>query len=72
VAELSGKAGEVGLADRLGRRCGVKVNGSLEVSSSLKDREEARIIKEKASRGPVKESATKTEAGDAAIKFDGC
>ena len=37
VAELAGKAGEVGLADRLGRWCRVKVYGNLKLSGSLKD-----------------------------------
>jgi hypothetical protein len=72
VAELPGKAGEVGLADRLGRRCRVKVYGNLKLSGSLKDGKEARIVKEKASCGAIKKSAMKAETGDAAIKFDGC
>jgi hypothetical protein len=50
----------------------VEVYGNLKLSGSLKDRKEARIVKEEASCGPVKKRTTKTEAGDAAIKFDGC
>jgi hypothetical protein len=68
-AEFTGKARKIGLADRLGRRRGVEVDGNTEMSRSLKDREEARIVKKQAAGGAIEESAVKAEACDAALQL---
>jgi len=71
-AEFTGKAGKISLADRLGRRRGVEVEGNTKMSRSLKDREEARIVKKQAAGGAIEESAVEAEAGDAALQLRRC
>jgi hypothetical protein len=71
-AEFTGKAGIIGLADRLGRRRRVEVDGNTKMSGGLKDREEARIVKKKAIGGAIEESAVEAEAGDTALQLRRC
>src|ERR1035437_10241396 len=71
-AEFTGKAGIISLADRLGRRRGVEVNGNIKMSRSLKDREEARIVKKQTTGRAVEESTVEAEAGDAALQLRRC
>ena len=71
-AEFTGKAGIIGLADRLGRRRRVEVDGNTKMSGGLKDREEARIVKKKAIGGAIKESTVKSKACDTALQLSRC
>jgi hypothetical protein len=68
-AEIAGKAGIIGLANRLGRRRRVEVDGHPEMRGSFKDREKARGVKKQAPGSAIDESAAKTELCDAAA-FD--
>ena len=71
-AEFTGKAGIISVADRLGRRRGVEVDGNTKMSRSLKDREEARIVKKQTTGCAIEESAVEAEAGDAALQLRRC
>jgi hypothetical protein len=45
----------IGLADRLGRRRGVEVDGNTKMSRGLKDREEARVVKKQTTGRAIEE-----------------
>jgi hypothetical protein len=47
-AEIAGKVGIIGLANRLGRRRGVEVDRHSEMRGGFKNREEARVVKKQA------------------------
>jgi len=71
-AEFTGKAGIISLADRLGRRRGVEVDGNTKMSRNIKDREETRIVKKQTTGRAIEESTVEAEAGDAALQFRRC
>jgi hypothetical protein len=50
----------------------VEIDGNTKMSSGLKDREEARIVKKQAAGGAIEESAVEAEAGDAALQLRRC